>query len=296
MLYQATSLPIEYFEMHTYVILPVHNRAHITARFVQCLAEQDSQEFTLLLVDDGCTDDTVELVRGSLKADFLAVLRGDGNLWWAGALQLAYEYLETHTPSSGDAVLIINDDVTITRNFLSCGLAALAEHPDACIQAIGVDRQTGTVDRGAVADLVNLSFRAAHVAEAPNCLSTRGLLMAAPTFMRSGGFRPRWLPHYLSDYEFTLRLQRMGAPLMVDERFSAEVSFELTGMEKPALHGVRRYWSDSFSNRAKFNPKHWSAFAVMVCPPSVIPGHLLRIWARFARALLAALRDNRVAP
>jgi hypothetical protein len=136
--------------------------------------------------------------------------------------------------------------------------------------------------------LTHLRFRAAEPGETVNCLSTRGLLMSAPTFLRSGGFRPRWLPHYLSDYEFTLRLQSRGARLQVDERFTAEVDFGLTGLSQPAPRGACRLWHDAFSNRAKFNPKHWTAFVVMACPAWVVPLHVARIWLGFGRSLLRA--------
>jgi GT2 family glycosyltransferase len=271
-----------------HVVVPVHNRAQVTARFLHALAAQTVADFRLVLVDDGCTDDTVAIAHEKIGGGRVVVLRGDGNLWWAGALQRAWQHVVAQPLSAGDAVLIINDDVTFEPGFLTGGLAALADAPGSCFQAIGVDRNTGEVDRGAVADLVRLRFRGATEGETPNCLSTRGLLMSGDTFRRSGGFRPLWLPHYLSDYEFTLRLQRQGVPLRVDPRFTAEVAFELTGLDRPSDGGVRRFLGDALSNRAKFNPKHWSAFVVMACPPWVVPLHLALIWLRFARSLLGA--------
>jgi GT2 family glycosyltransferase len=278
--------------MMLYIVLPVHNRAAVTARFLDDLVRQTFQDYRVLLVDDGCTDDTVAIARSKLPPSRLVVLRGDGQLWWAGALQVAYAHLREQDLQEGDRVLILNDDVGLDPDFLERGQAVLAEHPDACIQAVGVDRASGVVDRGAVADLVRLDFRSAGPDERANCLSTRGLLMSAGTFLGSGGFRPRWLPHYLSDYEFTLRLRRRGAPLLVDERFRLRASFELTGLNRPSSRSLQGVWAESFSNRAKFNPKHWSAFAMMACPPWAVPLHLARIWLRFGRSLFAAIRHD----
>lgn len=271
-----------------HVVVPVHNRCAVTEGFVRALRAQTHTDYRLLLVDDGCTDGTADMVRSLLPSRQLVVLRGNGQLWWAGALQLAYEHLCVEPLDDRDAMLIINDDVHFGPDFLANGLAVLKELPAACIQAIGVDRATGEVDRGAIADLVRLRFRAARADEAPNCLSTRGLLMRRATFTRSGGFRPRWLPHYLSDYEFSLRLRRQGVQLRVDPRFRAEVALELTGLNQPSGSGVRRFLADALSNRAKFNPKHWSAFVVMSCPPWVVPLHLARIWLRFGCSVLEA--------
>ena len=268
-----------------HVVLPVHNRAPVTARFLASLREQDFHDHVLVLVDDGCTDDTVTIARQSIREDRLQVLRGDGSLWWAGALQLAYEHLRAAC-RPGDAVLLINDDLTFGPQFLSSGMQLLRNRPEACFQAVSVDRRTGAVVRGVVADVRRLHFRGAAVGEQPNCLATRGLLMSADTFIRSGGFRPRWLPHYLSDYEFTLRLHRQGVPLSCVDEFAAEFDAETTGDADYGHRTLSEFWTRSFSNRAKYNPKHWSAFVVMVCPASTVPLHLLRIWARFTRAML----------
>jgi GT2 family glycosyltransferase len=271
-----------------YVVVPVHNRAHVTARFLDALAAQSADDFKLVLIDDGCTDDTVSIAECKLPAERLIVLKGDGQLWWAGALQMAYEHLLRLHFDPQDAVLIVNDDVTFAPDFLRTGMAVLSAYPGSCIQALGVDGASGSVDRGAIADVVRLRFRAAEPGEPANCLSTRGLLMNAQTFIGSGGFHPRWLPHYLSDYEFTLRLRRRGTPLLVDERFTAQIDLELTGLGRHASRGVRRLWADAFSNRAKFNPKHWTAFVVLACPAWVVPVHITRIWLGFARSLVAA--------
>lgn len=272
--------------MMLHVIVPVHNRAAISEAFAAATAKQTYSEYCLILVDDGCTDDTVARVRACIGETRLVVLKGSGNLWWAGALQLAYVHLQDKPSAENDAVLIINDDVKIAPDFFEQGLRVLSENRRACVQAIGLDPVAGEVDRGAVADLRRLDFRPAREREVPNCLSTRGLLMTMGTFKRSGGFRPRWLPHYLSDYEFTLRLQRQGARLMVDDRFRLEMDLSATGIDSPSAGSVRELWRQALSNRAKFNPMQWSAFVLMACPWTVVPGQLARIWLRFARTLL----------
>src|SRR3546814_818792 len=73
-----------------YIILPVHNRAETTSLFLDALQRQTFQDFLLVLVDDGCTDETVSVAREKIPSDRLIVLQGDGQLWWAGALDLAY--------------------------------------------------------------------------------------------------------------------------------------------------------------------------------------------------------------
>ena len=117
-----------------HILLPVHNRADITAEFVSALLRQSEADYRLVLIDDGCRDDTVARVARALPAGRLKLLQGDGNLWWAGALQLGYEALCAEPVADGDAVLIINDDVSFEPDFLANALGVLAGNPDAAIQ------------------------------------------------------------------------------------------------------------------------------------------------------------------
>jgi GT2 family glycosyltransferase len=266
-----------------HIVLPVHNRRAITECFVRSLQLQQRVDWRLLLVDDGCSDGTVDAVRALLPAERLRVLHGNGQLWWAGALQLAWRTLAAAPVAESDAVLLINDDLHFEPDFLSQGLAVLADQPGACIQAMGIDQASGERDLGAVADLRRLRFRPAAEGEAPNCLSTRGLLMSLRTFVDSGGFRPDRLPHYLSDYEFTLRLARHGVPLRVDPRFRLMADHGSSGDEAFDGHGLRDFLRRSLSNRAKYNPRHWAALAWLVCPWWIAPLRVAHLWAGFAR-------------
>src|SRR3546814_19433297 len=126
--------------------------------------------------------------------------------------------------------IIINDDVTVAEDFLAKGLDALRRHPGGCLQAVGTDPRSSEVDCGTIADLIRLTFRAARPGETPNCLSTRGLMLDAAMFKASGGFRPRWLPHYLSDSEFTLLLQRKWVRRAVTQGFFARSAHSCTGV------------------------------------------------------------------
>ena len=102
-----------------HVILPVHNRKAITLAFVECLKRQSDQNFRLILVDDGSCDGTADAVIQQLPLS--TVLRGDGSLWWAGALQQAIEWLRQSGASLSDVVLFINDDTIIPEDFIEVG-------------------------------------------------------------------------------------------------------------------------------------------------------------------------------
>ena len=106
-----------------FILLPVHNRRAITEKFVDCLAAQTYSNYHLILIDDGSTDGTSEMVRG--KIGNLTVLTGKGDWWWAGSLQQGVDWLKDKTLCDDDIVLMVNDDVEIFPDFIATGCALL---------------------------------------------------------------------------------------------------------------------------------------------------------------------------
>ena len=50
------------------VVLPVHNRADVLPRAIQSVLDQRLEEFELIIVDDGSTDESVEVAKGFADA------------------------------------------------------------------------------------------------------------------------------------------------------------------------------------------------------------------------------------
>jgi len=60
------------------VILPVHNRADVLRRAIESVLEQDLKDFELIVIDDGSTDGSAELVE-TLGDDRIHLIRLDRN-------------------------------------------------------------------------------------------------------------------------------------------------------------------------------------------------------------------------
>ena len=166
-----------------YIILPVHNRCEVTRRFIECLKVQTFQGFHLVLIDDGSSDSTVEMVSNNI--DSLTVITGNGDWWWAGSLQQGYRWLQRQRTLASDIVLIINDDTEFGIEFLSNALAFLQKRESTLLLAKCYCRQTGMLlDGGVHADWKNFSFQQAKTPEEINCFSTRGLFMRVTDFFK----------------------------------------------------------------------------------------------------------------
>lgn len=112
--------------MSTFAItIPVRNRKPFTHSILQQLTTQIAQQVALqqlhpssahiVVVDDDSTDGTPELI--TQKFPDVHLLKGDGNLWWTGAIAKAMTFA-TDTLKA-DYIVWLNDDITLADNFIS---------------------------------------------------------------------------------------------------------------------------------------------------------------------------------
>jgi GT2 family glycosyltransferase len=274
-----------------YVLAPVHNRRAVTERFVRCLAAQRDQGFHLVLADDGSTDGTAAMVRSIVPGS--TVLQGSGHWWWAGSLEKARRWLLGQRADPEDLVLIINDDTTFEPDFLAAGRAAMQAPGRFILLAQPFSMQTGElVALGIRADWGRLSFLPALRPEDVGCFSTRGLFMHRGDFEALGGFHTRLLPHYLSDYEFTIRASRHGLQLRTDPTVRLVMDESTTGTRELDTRSPGRYLRSVLSIRATKNPIYWSTFVLLASPRLLIVPNLVRVWRRFLGGLIRSIRPT----
>jgi GT2 family glycosyltransferase len=274
-----------------FILLPVHNRRATTALFIDSLMAQAHTNWHLVLIDDGSSDDTEAMVRERVTA--LTVLRGKGDWWWAGALQQGYRWLKRQTLSDDDIVLIINDDTEFDRDFLTNAVATLA--PRSLLLAQLYDQAGEFVEAGVRWDWRRFAWAGVKAAEGINCFSTRGLFLRARDFFEIGGFHPTLLPHYLSDYEFTMRAHRKGFALISDPRVFLRYNENLTGIRSNDETAIVKRAKRDLSIKSANNPVYWTSFILLACPVRHIPVNVAIVWTRFFGPLVRQIRINRAA-
>jgi GT2 family glycosyltransferase len=260
-----------------FILLPVHNRREITRLFISYLRLQTFQNYHLVLIDDGSSDGTEEMVREAIES--LTVIKGQGSWWWAGSLQQGINWLKGNSTNLDDIILMINDDTKIEADFLEKAVEILSSEDRLLLLAQAFGLKTDLPDDlGIKVNLKTLSFRQAQPLEEINCLSTRGLFLRYSDLLETGDFHPRILPHYLSDYEFTIRAYKKGFKLKTHPELRIWINEQTTGQshfkELNFLLFLRRY----FSNRSVVNPLHWTVFAILACPKFYLPQILFKIW------------------
>lgn len=260
-----------------HILLPVHNRIAFTRAFVDCLIAQTTQNFRLVLIDDGSTDGTAEMAASRIPRT--KVIRGTGDWWWGGSLHQGYSYLSHEGLPADDLVLIMNDDTTFNPDFLvKLEQAMNAGPPRRLLVAIGKDTSGRVLQQGMKVDWVRLRFRQSAPGEVSDWAPTRGLCMRVRDFLDIGGFYPRLLPHYLSDVEYTIRARRRGYSIETDDRFSLIMSPEATGEHEIRTRSIFNYVRRLFSKRASHNPVYMTLFVILAAPWWAVPTGILKSW------------------
>jgi N-acetylglucosaminyl-diphospho-decaprenol L-rhamnosyltransferase len=219
--------------MTVYVIMPVFNRKALTERMIDCLrAQVVSEPISMVIVDDGSTDGTARYLA---EQHDVTVLQGDGNLWWGGCIDLAFRYV-FKIAESDDWVLLVNDDTQIKPNFLQCLLDTACSHSSAAVGSVVRNEEPPhhLLSIGAkidawwllVTDKLGIKVNQEDDVNFPDilevdALSGRGVLFPVSALKAIGGMRSKWLPHYLADYELSLRLKHVGWNLLVDMNAAA---------------------------------------------------------------------------
>ncbi len=262
-----------------HVLLAVHNRRQLTKAFLNCLRSQSYPRLRLLVVDDGSDDGTAEMVHQEYPG--AVVLHGTGSLWWAGSLQLAFEQLQRDGIDDSDIVLIANDDTSFDEMFVERAARFLQAHPGSLLCARVIDPQTGEVrEAGVHADFLRFQFRTARRAEEINCLPTRGLFLRWSDMRHIGGFHPFLLPHYWSDYEYTMRAFRKGYRCLTDASVSLRPTPEASGYHDLDRLVGWRFFERFFSVKSPLNPWYRSVFVCLAAPGVIKLIGLAHVWGR----------------
>ena len=276
-----------------YIILPVHDRYYKTEEFIKCLLGQNYQNFHVILIDDGSIDGTSEKVQ-KLLLNKLTIIKGQGNWWWGGALHQGFIWLKNNIQlNQNDFVLIMNNDTTFESGFINEGIKILNGKSDYLLTAYAYNQDTkNLIDKGVHVNWDKFQFLPAESDSEINCLSTRGLLLKMSTFFSLNGFHPVLLPHYLSDYEYTIRAHQRGFKLITSPEFKLYVDETTTGNDTLEKGNLLTQLKSMFSKKYKANPFYHISFILLVSPNKynnlklILVDHLIKAYTFLKRTLI----------
>jgi len=263
-----------------YIVIPVFNRKNFTRDCLESLRTQSCKDFKTIVVDDGSTDGTGEM----LRTDFpeVIVLEGDGNLFWTAGTNLGIRYALENDASY---ILTLNNDTIVPEGFMDRMVYWSRREPDALLGALSVDINSKTPYYGG--ELVNwrrgsgiflLDTLPAENRKGLHEVSLfpgRGLLIPRKVFDKIGLFDEKTFPHYAADNDFTLSARRHGFKIYCNYDAWLYMYPDATGtILNRRKKNVKRYFNHLFGIRGGGNLRNYTIYVLRHCPPSQIPAAL----------------------
>jgi GT2 family glycosyltransferase len=267
-----------------YILIPTRNRAKLLGECLDCIKKQTYKNHHTIVVDDGSTDDTSEVLKKFKK---LTTIQGNGNLWWTGAMRLAVEKAKSMA-KTGDYVLLMNDDTKFKKDYLERLIEVassvdnrLRPHPlRTWLSPNPLLRGEGVIRRAIITSVCLDIENPKNVLEAgvkldwtkprvdiplkmPKDKKTtiwevdtacgRGTLVPIEAFQKLGNFS-KWLPHYKADYEFLARAKQNGFPIYISSKCIVYATHKAGGIKFiPRRTSIGEFWQQAFSRRSKSN-------------------------------------------
>lgn len=261
-----------------HVVTAAHNRYQITEKFIDSLLSQTCRDVHLVFVNDGCTDGTPKMV--AEKMPDATILNGNGNLWWGGALHMAYQWIKNSGVADQDYVMISNDDTTYPADYLETGIKLLEENPNTLIGGCGYGMHSGKLMDGIFEhNFVDGTGRLMPPDSESNCASTRSLFLRAGDWKKIGGMHPVLLPHYMSDFEFTIRAARKGFKIKCFSKLCYTFDEGATGENEYEKLTLKKL----FGKRSGCNPIYRISFILLSTPVKYLPAHIAHQVGRYVK-------------
>ena len=213
------------------IVIPVHNRKEYTRQCLACLDAQTYRDFQVIVVDDGSTDGTDEMIKQEFSNVIL--LKGDGNLWWTEATNWGVRYALQHQDKQQENfVLTLNDDTRVKPDYLQTMLDAYDRYKPCLIGSVSVDSNDPEKLEYAGTKFELYTAGGRHLAEdyhysykelikrttyiESQSLPGRGTLIPLEVFEKVGLYDSKNYVHYMSDIEFSVRANKAGYRLVVN--------------------------------------------------------------------------------
>ncbi|GAB3563014.1 hypothetical protein GCM10027578_05970 [Spirosoma luteolum] len=263
-----------------FIVIPVHNRVNYTINCLKSLKDQTFKNFKIIVVDDGSTDKTSQII--AYEFPDVKVLRGNGDLWWTGATNLGIEYALSIAPSNQkNFILTLNNDTLVSNDYLKNLIDTyISINNDlSIIGSISVDSNNSSVLTYA-GTKINLYLsgetdyakelfanRVSNIKKNTKYLNSdslpgRGTLIPFDVIQKIGLFDHLNYPHYLGDIEFSVRAKKSGIGVYVSTNSIVTEFVDASGLPVQTNISTAKFIRGFFSIRSSTHLKPRLRFAL----------------------------------
>lgn len=259
---------------------PVFNRKNFTKNFLEALKKQTVTDFTVVIVDDGSTDGTAQMIEDEFPGTIL--LKEEGDLWWAEATNVGIRYALENNASY---ILTLNDDTLPEEDFMEKMVFWAQKKPRALLGALQVDEKTKKIVYGGelrswmfgkytlLANTLGESER--HGLHEVSQFPGRGLLIPIEVFKTIGLYDSKNFPQTVADLDFTHRAVHNGYEIYCNYDAKINIYPDESATSKIFTNkSLPNYFKHLFSIKGGGNLIFFSKCAWKNCPKQYLPSFL----------------------
>lgn len=269
-----------------YIITPVYNRKEFTQNYLKALANQTIHDFKVIIVDDGSTDGTSEMIEEEFPEVILIKEKGD--LWWAEATNIGVKYAIKH---GADYIMTLNDDTIPEEDYIEKMIYWSSREPNALLGALAIDIDSkkpiacGWLHSWETTKLTSLveilkpnEFNGLHKV---NVFPGRGLLIPVDVFKKIGLYDSKNFPQTVADNDFTYRAEKAGYHIYCN----CDAKIKIFPNESAATYyrknkSLKNYFIHLFGLKGAGNLKRFTILVVKNCPKRYLLKYLIVGWIR----------------
>jgi len=255
--------------MQLYIVITDFNGFSQTRCCLDALRKSYCQNFSVILVDHGTTEETMIGV-GKYYPEVVRIT-GSPDLWWAGATNVGIRY---SLGRGAQVVMLLNNDCYVTPETIGELLDIWGKKQKAIIAPVQRDLETGKISTINPRCMLLIGFPAMsgpkkmtknwyemRTIPANIIAGGRGVLIDSSAFDDIGLLDEESLPHYWADHDFYLRAKKNNWSLCVSTRAFVDIDDRRTTISENIDKMSFGQWIDSLYNfRSHRNIAHVSEF------------------------------------
>lgn len=262
------------------IVTPTYNQAEYLAETIDSVLAQDYQNIEYIVLDDGSTDHTRDVLR-----------KYDGKLRWESHENMgqAKTLNKGWSISSGEIIAYLSSDDCLQKNAVSEAIKAFSENPDIIVTYSDYYLINNRSD--IIREFHAPDYDRHALIEDLICQPGPGAFFRRKIFSELGGWHPEF--RQIPDFEFWLRASQYGdflrlkKPLAYSRIHESSLSFAKTNIDRAEepVKLIKGFWLEYSTKLTYFNKNHSIANAYLMAARM----HLIS--GRFAIGLIGIFKS-----